>query len=457
MAAQTQIGVDSPEAVLKDWVESTVGTVVRIERQGRWRPGWYVEAESETGRRSLYVRGSRGGYWPPQPLSYEAEIHQYLGGQGLKVPPFLGYVEAIPAIVMEVVPGQVDLSTAPESDRETIRRQLAEQMAHMHALDPEVVHGFGSPRAEDDAQLARGYLERVEQIYRATKKRPEPIIEFVLGWLERNTPTTPCPPTVVHVDAGQFMFDGPELVSMIDFELVDVGDRWVDLGALRTRDRAEPIGDLNEFYETYAEIAGVELDMERIRYHGVGVSTLCPMMVAGSLVEFDSQVPYFEYLTWMAFSLKDALEQIAEAKGLRLDPYAPLETDEHSRYAKTFDALEMSVEEMPAADDYAAYVKNNAGLMTRALARVDRFQPALERRYVADVGEILGRSVADWAEADAQIEEFVLQTGEEHEDELLRAFHRRTVGMSLLLADRADWKNKYEWLTEPISRVHLGL
>lgn len=453
-----QVEVDSPESVLKEWIEASVGSVQRLERQGRWRPGWYVDVDGDAGTRSLYVRGSRGGYWPPQPLSYEAEVHQYLGREGVRVPPFLGYVEEIPAIVMEVVPGMADLSNAPEADRDTLRRQLAEQMARMHALDPETIHGFGAPRAEDDARLARGYLERVEEIYRATKKKPEPAIEFVLGWLSRNIPTTPCPPTVVHVDAGQFMFDGPELVSMIDFELVDVGDRWVDLGALRTRDRAEPIGDLNEFYETYAEVAGIDLDLERIRYHGVGVSALCPLMVAGTLDEFDAQVPYFEYLTWMAVCLKDALEQIAEAKGLQLDlsPYEGRGDGDPTRYAKTYEALELCIDQMPAEDEYASYLKLNQELMTRALARIDRFQPALEREYIEGVEEILGRPVSGWADADAKIEEFVLETGDEHEDELIQLFHRRFVSMSLLLADQADWKNKYPWLTKPIAPIHLS-
>jgi aminoglycoside phosphotransferase len=453
MSAQPQTEVDS-EGLLKDWIEANVGPVDRVDRQGRWRPGWYAGVAGENGSRSLYVRGSRGGYWPPQPLAYEAEVHQYFAREGMRVPPFLGYVEDLPAIVMEVVPGKADLSNAPEADRPAVRRQLAEQMALMHSLDPQALYDFGAPRAEDESQLARGYLERVEAIYRATKRRPEPVIEFVLGWLDRNVPTSPCPPTVVHVDAGQFMFEGSELVSMIDFELVDVGDRWVDLGALRTRDRAEPIGDLNEFYETYAEAAGVEIDLERIRYHGVGVSMLCPMMVAGTLVEFDAQVPYFEYLTWMAFSLKDALEQVAEAKGLCLDPYEELPTTADSRFSSLFDAMELNLAQMPAEDDFAGYLKNNQSLMTRAMARIDRFQPELERRYVEGAAELTGRPVGDWSEADARLEEFVAESGAEHEDQLIRLFHRRMVGMSQLLADHGDWKHKYEWLTEPIPPVH---
>jgi hypothetical protein len=181
---------------------------------------------------------------------------------------------------------------------------------------------------------------------------------------------------------------------------------------------------------------------------------LCPMMVAGTLVEFDAQVPYFEYLTWMAFSLKDALEQVAEAKGLRLDPYEAPPTASHSRFSNLLDAMELNLEQVPADDEYSAYLKNNQSLMTRAMARIDRFQPELERRYVEEAAAIVGRPISDWADADARLEEFVLRTGAEHEEGLIRLFHRRMVGMSRLLADHADWKHKYEWLTEPIPPVH---
>jgi hypothetical protein len=249
------------------------------------------------------------------------------------------------------------------------------------------------------------------------------------------------------------MFDGSELTAMIDFELMDVGDRYVDLGALRTRNRAEPIGDLNEFFRTYAEAAGLELDYDRIRYHGVGVSLLCPMMVSGTLSAPTEEVPYFEYLTWMAFSLKDALEQIAEAKGLELDPYEQPAAMHTTRFTPMFTALEQSIGQTPASDEYVGYLKANQGLIARALARVDRCQPELDRRYVDEAAQITGERTSGWAEADAQLEQFVLRTGAEHEDELIRLFHRRMVGMSLLLADRGDWANKYAWLTEPIAPV----
>jgi hypothetical protein len=178
------------------------------------------------------------------------------------------------------------------------------------------------------------------------------------------------------------------------------------------------------------------------------------MMVSGTLSAPTEEVPYFEYLTWMAFSLKDALEQIAEAKGLELDPYEQPAATHTTRFTPMFTALEQSIGQTPASDEYIGYLKTNQGLIARALARVERCQPELDRRYVDEAAQITGERTSGWAEADAQLEQFVLRTGAEYEDELIRLFHRRMVGMSLLLADRGDWANKYAWLTEPIAPVH---
>ena len=44
--------------IIADWVSANLGAkVTRIERQGRWRPAWYVDAEKDGAALPLYVRG----------------------------------------------------------------------------------------------------------------------------------------------------------------------------------------------------------------------------------------------------------------------------------------------------------------------------------------------------------------------------------------------------------------
>ena len=47
---------DTPEAKIKRWIEQRLNATVRsMERQARWRPAWFVEAETEQGALPLYV------------------------------------------------------------------------------------------------------------------------------------------------------------------------------------------------------------------------------------------------------------------------------------------------------------------------------------------------------------------------------------------------------------------
>lgn len=453
MNSSSDASGDVADQTVREWFALNIGPVTHIERQARWRPGWLVSATVDGQEHQYYVRGSRGGYWPPLPLSYEAEVQRYFNDSGLRSPRLLGYIDEIPAIVMDVVAGQPDLSTAREADRDALRRQLAEQMAFMHGLDPQHLHACGAPTYDSDLRRTNGYLDQVEQLFRAAKQVPEPCIEFVLGWLGRNAPTNACAPTVIAVDAGQFMFDGADLTAMIDFELVSVGDRFTDLGALRTRNRAEPLGDLDEFFALYEQASGVPLDMPRIRYHGIGLSMLCPMMISGTLSNPTDDADYHEYLTWKAFSLKDALEQIAEARGIALAAPEPLPTRAGKRFSPLFKALEQSVAKTPAGNDYLAYQLRKQALVIRFLEKLDRHQDDLDRRYLDDIARVTGQLPLTALEGDRVLEAFVLESGGADEEALLGLFYRQYHALSALLADPDDGPNKYAWLTEPIAPI----
>jgi hypothetical protein len=73
---QDAVAGDEIQARVVAWIEAELGPVRHIERQGRWRPAWYVEAEVQGQPQQLYVRGAREGGWPPAPLAYEARIQQ---------------------------------------------------------------------------------------------------------------------------------------------------------------------------------------------------------------------------------------------------------------------------------------------------------------------------------------------------------------------------------------------
>ena len=445
-------GNDIADRAVREWIEANIGPVQAFERQPRWRPGWNAKALLNGEIKALYVRGSRGGYWPPMPLSFEAKVQEYFHRSGVRVARIYGFIDAADAYVMEMVPGVSDLGKAEFAHLEPVRRQLVEQMARMHSIDPGPLLEFGLPPVTSNLDLTTGYLQAIEKIYRATKKRPEPCIEFILGWLKRNVPTSACPPAIIAVDAGQFVYSGDRLNAMIDFELACIGDRYTDLGALRTRTRFEALGDLDNIYAYYAEASGIPLDFERIRYHGIGLSMLCPQMVTGTLTEPSEGIDYQEYLTWWAFSLKDALDQLAEIKGLDLEQ-AALPAPSEGRFAPMFSELDKSISQSATLDDYAAHQKTKQGIVTRTLAQLDRYQGGIEARYIDDIAALTGRRPTSWQEADQSLEDFVLDCGDQHEDALIALFHRHISSLALIMADRADWPNKFNWLTKPMPPI----
>ena len=440
---------DSDEAKIQAWIEAQVGPVRKFEREARWRPAWLVEAEVNGQTRKLYVRGDRKGDFPPRPLRYEADIHELFEKSGVRVPHYYGYIEEPAAIVMELVEGHISLSEAEtETERAAVRRQLIAQMVSMHEVSTAAVEAAGAPGPDDPADLPLTHYRAIEQIYLRHKKIPMPGIEFVRSWIERNVPANPEGPRTISVDSGQFMFKDGELLALRDFEFVCLGDFHTDLAALRLRNLQEYIGEMSEICSLYEELSGLRVDPHRLRYHTVVFCIVTPLMTANDINNPKAGHDQHEYMIWASFCLKFALECIAEIMGIELEPL-PSPEPEPTRYDIAQQALELHANGLTATDEYSAYQRRKQILALRFLRRVDRHQPAFERRYLADVAAITGRPVSSWAEADRVIEDFVTTAGPESDAALLRLFHRHSLEACFLLADPED---KVNWvqLTAPL-------
>jgi aminoglycoside phosphotransferase (APT) family kinase protein len=433
--------VDRSQAVVADWIARHLGPVLDIRREGRWRPAWLVEAEVDGRPTPLYVRGARGSRWPPLPLAYEARAQQVLADSGVKVPKLYGFIEDVPAIVMARVPGKPNLAlAASEADRDALREQLADQMRLIHEVDPARIAEAGAPFPADARETTLCHYRQVEALYLTGPRLPSPDIEFIRRWLDRNAPPCEEGPSVIAMDAGQFIFEGSELTAMLDFEFVGVGDRHVDFAALRTRNRFELIGELEAFYKLYEARGGRPIDLDRVRYQSVAFSLFTPLEVAEDLANPRSAADYHEYLTWHAGSIKDALEDLHEILRLELEPYA-LPPAARSRDAVTLDAAEAVLAQLPAPDDYAAYRRDKLGMALRFLMRRQAHRTALEREYLADVADLTGRRPADEWDADVQLEAFVQAAGPELDLPILRLLYRRACRLTALIAEEGSWLN----------------
>ena len=172
-----------------DWIEKELGgRIVAFERQARWRPAFFLEVERGGEKLSIYLRGERGeldhGVYP---LEHESRVLQVLESEGIPVPHVYGFCPDPAGIVMDQMPGRANLATADdEQERVSVLNHYMDILADFHAIDPKRFEELGIERPGGDESLGFMDLDRWEKTWRVTKKRPEPMIEFTLGWLRRN-------------------------------------------------------------------------------------------------------------------------------------------------------------------------------------------------------------------------------------------------------------------------------
>ena len=79
---------DRGVATLREFIERTTGgKIVRMERQVRWRPAWFVDVERGAETLKLHLRGDRGGGVSIFPdLKREADVIEVLEAGGVPVP-----------------------------------------------------------------------------------------------------------------------------------------------------------------------------------------------------------------------------------------------------------------------------------------------------------------------------------------------------------------------------------
>jgi aminoglycoside phosphotransferase (APT) family kinase protein len=431
--------LDAAPQIIADWVSAELGAkVVRVERQGRWRPAWYVDAEKDGRPLPLYVRGERTENFLPYGLAREFRVQRLLESGGVRCAHVHGYIEALPGIVMDRVPGRSNLGTADSAaDREAVRRELVEQMARMHALDvgPFQEAGLRTPGTAREVTLS--FFDDIYGHYRALRRRPDPGLEFVSAWVKRHAPESRNPLCYIANDAGQFLFDGPRLTAMMDFELSVLGDPLADLAALRIRDQWEKLGDLPSLYRMYGERTGREIDLQTIRFHtaafAVGGALGSALCMDQFLADPNPDADYVEYCIWVIWELKQALAAVAEHDGVELAPFAPPEP-RRSWLDEPLFALKASVDAQAAGDDVAAYRKRARQSVTTYLHRVAAWGAQLEADYLRDAAAVLGRTPADGEEADALLEAHVLEAGPEEDERLLRLLYANVCRRAFLLA-----------------------
>ncbi|MGI9591770.1 MAG: phosphotransferase [Myxococcota bacterium] len=420
------------------WAEKTVGgRLVRWQAQPRWRPAWFLDFERDGETLPLYWRGARREWGTDtSALALEMRVMEIFEKHGVRVPHPYGLCDDPPGLLMEASPGIPPdrRKAASEQAWQAVMDDYLEQLARVHAIDPAEFEAAGFRRPKGPEQSCLGETPHFERGYREAKKAPDPLLEFMLGWVHRNVPRDRERTSFVVCDSGQFLWEESRVTALHDFELAYIGDPAADLAGLRTRDLSEPLGDVARHMRKYAELSGQTLDFRAIDYHTIRFALTTPLTLASLCVDPIPEANYIQYLVWYVVYARTPLEVLAHREGSELEP-PPLPSPTPSRRAAATGHLQSLLDpEQASGDAERAYELDRAWRVAQYLERVDAYGGALASDDRDDAAAILGRRPSTWAEADAELEALVLEAGPERDAELTRYFHRRLLREEALLA-----------------------
>jgi aminoglycoside phosphotransferase (APT) family kinase protein len=444
-----------------DWIERELGgTVVTVERLPRWRAGWTVDVERDGTLLRLYARGERGADFPsPFALEHEEAVHDLLESHGLPVPHVHGVIDGpVRVLLMDRVAGQQGLAlAASDDDRRRLLLDWVDQMAAMHRIPMEEVARRGILVPPEPADIVvSDVFQRVERRYLEAPVPRDPVTEFLRRWLRREAPRDRTRPAFVAWDAAQFLHDDGDITALIDFELAHVGDPYMDLAPLRTRDSMEPLGPLGPALARYAELTGAPIDLDLVRYFEISQLTVTLMLQWPVVCDPDPDSDYVTHLTWYVESGRYAIDVMGERAGWPVPDIAVPEgrrTRQAPAHAHLVRSLHRAAraetrtnlvrfgidvsresasvgngaEPVPVqpADDFAGWRTRCDYRLARHLQRLDEIGDAVDAEDLADVAALLGRRVTDRDDADAALLAFVDAAGPEHDRALFDLSARR--------------------------------
>ncbi|HVV76665.1 MAG TPA: phosphotransferase family protein [Mycobacteriales bacterium] len=433
------------------WLERDVGgRVVRIERQARWRPAWYVDLDHPDGPLSIYVRGDRLDSPSAFPLAHEMRFQSVLHREGIPVPRVLGWSDGPLAIAMERVPGRDSFDGTPDDERRTVMHDYVDALVRLHAIDVEAFSAADIVRAQDPAEAGLVGLRHFELVaYRALKKRPDPFLEFTLAWLARHRPDSRGRESAIVWDSGQFLHQDGRITAMIDLEFGHIGDPMQDLAGLWVRNPFLEFGDVAALLRRYEERSDTAVDLDAVQYHYILWSLSNQLEFHGVLAEPVPGADYMLNLSWCIETNLMALEGIATVLGVAL-PDVPEPEPIETGFGPAYQHLVTALEQADLGEGAVRYRNRMSVRLARHLARVDEIGTAVVAADLDDLAGLLGQRPASWADGEQALESFVLADNGQHDAELVSLFHRRLHRARMLNGPAGSWITQHRHAPQPL-------
>lgn len=408
-------------------VESLVGgRIVACERQARWRPMFWLDVERPDGDLlSVCFRGGRIEQGEDNTILHEYRCFRALEKNGILVPKIYGYCEKPVGFVMEKSPGRPDLRTAETPEEfDAVRDEFVAILAQIHALPTTDFEAFGLQKPSSARELALGDSRAGIERFLAAKSAPEPALEFLIDWTERNVPQDRRHCCFLTGDAGQFIFERGRVTALLDMEISYLGDPLADLGALFARDLTEQMGDLDVAIFRYEEATGQPVDRRVVLYHAIRFAMTTPLSMAPALARPHVAAEFVQYLTWNLVYSRTPLELIAFLEQIELEePDLPQQT--LSPYGIAHDALQDRFEAFETHDEFQAFEADGLRRLALYLRQADRYGPELLAQDLDEAAKLLGRRPTSWQERDATLSDFIRESAGARNPELVRYLVRR--------------------------------
>ncbi|MGE0307199.1 MAG: phosphotransferase family protein [Acidimicrobiia bacterium] len=441
----------SLEGQVTRWIERDLGgTVTHIERQARWRPAWFVDLEQRNGHRlELYVRGDRTDSPSAFPLEHEYRYQTLLHDAGIPVAAVHGWCDEPKAYVMERVPGRFDFEGVPDDERRSVMEDYVDILARMHELDVEPFGRAGIVRATDPSGSATVGLHHFEQrAYRSLKSRPDPFLEFALGWCARNRPSTDGREAPVVWDAGQLLHRDGKVTAIIDLEFGHIGDPLMDLGGMWTRNPFLHFGDMEHLMRRYEQRRAMTVDMRTVQYHSILWHLSNPLEFHHTLAEPVLGSDYMLNRSWVLESNLIALEGIADMEGV---PLADVEEPEARRspFEAAHHHLAHSLEASTPEGGFGRYQLRMAVRLARHLERIEEIGAEVVLCDLDDARRLLGLTASTWEDGEVELERFVMSDNGRHDAQLIELFHRRLHRARMLNGPSGSWITQHREAPQP--------
>jgi len=249
---------------LRERLRAADASEPRLLAGGASKEAWAVDVRTADGDVPLLVRRAAGGVIHADTLSLEQEylVLEAAYEAGVAVPKPFGYLgelggreaSAVARVEGETIGRRIVQKPELAGARAVLPRQLAEELAKVHAIAPSAV-----PFLQQ-----RDVLERFEDELDSVGE-PHPAIELGLHWLREHRPA-PLDPVVSHGDfrLGNVVISERGLEYVLDWEFAHLGDPREDVAWPLVRAwrfgadelHLGGVGELEPYLERYAELTG---------------------------------------------------------------------------------------------------------------------------------------------------------------------------------------------------------